>query len=685
MHSTIRPVLLAFALGAAATATSQCQPGEMEVTIDVITDDWGNETYWQLVAFGNGCDQSPLFIGGNSVITCATAGNQTSPNGGYPNNSTISEGPWCLIEGAQYSIIAIDSYGDAQASFNVYVNGASANQFSGTGGFNIWTFTVAEPAARDMGVIDLTTPLFNTVGVETAFSGTVKNFGGLPITDFTLNFSFDGTVQFTSDVSGVNVGSGQSYEFFIHGPWVPSAAGSFDFSVFATNINGLPDDVPDNDAASVALVVNEAIPDIIADYLVLSPVIVPVADDDEDLLVPRDLGFHPDRSRNEIWVINKDTENSGGSTVKFTDAGETSQSYLWQRDQNAWHFMSLPTAIAFGDNGNFSTTPGVFDANHNGGAPFTGITLWSSDPAIYALPIFGGLGSHLDMLHVTPHAQGICHERWNRYWVVDGYNHDVVMHDFRADHGPGNDYHGNAIIRRYAGMDIQRDPADHIVSHCVLDKGTGWLYVVDHGNARVIRLNTTTGTVSGPGSFGPYESYVEYSQMSGHVWEDVVTTGLVQPAGIELVGNHLLVSDHANGDIKVYDIAQPGFPLLGTIATGAPGIMGIAVGYDGRIWYVNATTNSLVRIDPDQNVGIVEAAATGVQAYPNPTNDRIFLSNTAALDGSLPVSIFDATGRIALSSNVGLARTGIDASQLAPGAYTIIIGNTAAQRVTIAR
>ena len=540
---------------------------------------------------------------------------------------------------------------------------------------------------HDMGVTDLTTPLFNTVGVNTTFTGTVKNFGGIPVTDFTLNFSLNGTVQFTSDVTGVSVGSGTTYEFNINGPWVPSVSGPVDFDVFCTNINGMPDEVPANDVRSAALVVNEAIPDIIGDYLILPPTLVPVADDDEDLLVPRDLGFHPDRSRNELWVLNKDVEGTGGSTVKFGDPGEGTQTFLWQRDQNAWHFMSLPTSIAFGDNNNFSTCPGVLDANHNpgDGVYFTGISLWSSDPAIYAQPIFGGLGSHLDMLHVTPNAQGIAHERWNRYWVVDGYNQDVVMHDFRADHGPGNDFHGNALIRRYAGIDLVRDPNEHVVSHCVLDKSTGWLYVVDFGNARVVRLNTNTGTVSGPGSFGPYENYVEYSQMSGHVWEDVATTGLIEPAGIELVGTHLLVTDHANGDIVIYDIAQANFPELGRIATGAPGIMGIAVGFDGHIWYVNASTDALVRVDPDQNVGVAEAAVSGVQVYPNPANDRLYLSNTTLLDPAGIVRLFDATGRMVLQSTIGLSRSGIDVAQLASGAYTISIGDAGAQRVTIAR
>lgn len=658
----------------------------MEVTIDVITDDYGNETYWQLVNYGNTCGQAPIFIGGNTgALTCSSAGGQTSPAGGYGNNITISEGPWCLTEGAQYSIVVIDSWGDGQASFNVYANGASIGQFSGTGGINIWPFTVLEPAMHDMGVVDLTTPLYNTVGTTTTFTGTVKNFGGLPVTSFTLNFGLNGSVAYTADITGVNIPSGGSYAFEHNGPWTPSAAGNVDLEVWASNINGSPDEVTANDIGSAQLVVNEAIPDIIGDYLVLPPTLVTVANDDQDLLVPRDLGFHPDRARNELWVINKDVEGTGGSTVKFTDAGEASQTHLWQRDPNAWHFMSLPTGIAFGDNNNFSTCPGVFDANHNGGTPFTGITLWSSDPAIYAQGLFGPLGSHLDMLHVTPHAQGIAHERWNRYWVVDGFNHDVVMHDFRTDHGPGNDYHGNAIIRRYADINITRDPNDHIVSHCVLDKNSHWLYVVDHGGDRVVRLNTLSGTVAGNATylFGQ-ESYTEYSQMTGHTWETVASSGLVEPSGIEVVGDHLLVSDHSNGDIVIYDISAPNFPEVGRIATGAPGIMGLAVGPDGHIWYVNATTNALVRVDPDQNVGIGETAVSAVQAYPNPANDRLYLSNTSTIPTNTGIVLFDATGRVVLRSSIGMARTGMDVSGLAPGAYTLTIG-TSSQRVVLAR
>lgn len=670
-----------------AAASAQCPAGELEVTIDVLTDDYGNETYWQLVPFGNTCGQSPIFIGGNTgALNCNSGGGQTSPAGGYASNTTISTGPWCLTEGAQYNIVSIDSYGDGQATFRVYANGGSIAEFNQSGGLHIFTFTVQEPVPIDMSVTALTTPLFNRIGLPTAFTGTVRNMGSETVTDFTLNVSLYGALSFTQDFTGLSIPSGNRYEFTVNGPWTPSVLGAAELSIWATNINGQSDGQPANDAMGAALWVNAAIPDLVPDYLALPPTMTVVADDDEDLLVPRDLAFHPDPARDELWVINKDVENSGGSTVRFFEPGQPTQTQLWQRDPNAWHFMSLPTGIAFGDNGDFSTCPGVYDANHNGGAPFTGITLWSSDPAIYAQNIFGGLGSHLDMLHVTPHSQGIAHERWNRYWVVDGYNHDVVMHDFRTDHGPGNDYHGDAVIRRYAGIDIQRDPNDHIVSHCEFDKRNGWLYVVDHGNQRVVRLNTQTGTVSGPGSFGPYESYVEYSQMSGHIWETVATTGLVQPAGIAISGDHLLVSDHANGDIVVYDITEgSGFPVVGTIQTNSPGIMGIEVGPDGHLWFVNATTHQLVRIDADENVGIAHALSTPLSVFPNPANDRLFISGAAGLQPDAVVHVIDATGRIALTSSIALLRDGIDIADLAPGAYTVSMTGRKAASVVIAR
>lgn len=666
---------------------SQCPNGQLEVTIDVLTDDYGNETYWQLVPFGNTCGQSPIFIGGNTgALNCNSGGTQTSPNGGYGNNATIATGPWCLTEGAQYNIVSIDSWGDGQATYRVRVNGSVIGEFNQPGGFHIFTFTVQEALELDMGVTALTTPLYNRVGLGTPYSGTLRNFGSAAITSFTLNAALDGNVVFTEVFDGVNIASGNNFEFNTTDSWIPADAGGAVLTVWASDLNGQTDEDESNDVGTANLWVNAPIPDLVPQYLQGQPTVVAVGDDDQDLLTPRDLAWHPDPARNEIWVINKDVSQTGGSTVRFFNPGAPNQTHLWQRDPNAGHFMSLPTAIAMGDNGNFATSPGIFDANQNGGDPFTGPTLWSADPTIYAFPGQGPLGSHLDMLHVNPRSQGIAHERWHRYWVVDGHVGDVVMNDFRVDHGPGNTWHGDAVIRRYGGIAIQRDPNDHIPSHCEFDKRTGWLYVVDHGNQRVMRLDTRSGSVSGPATFGPWESYVEYSNVSGHTWETVTNTGLQQPAGIAISGNHLLVSDHANGDIVVFDISEGGgFAELGRIQTGSIGIMGIEVGPDGRIWFVNASTHQLAYVEVDQTVGVHSSIARAPAVFPNPANDRLFVSHLSGAAQGEPLELIDAMGRTVLRGTGRDAQNGLDVSWLAPGTYTLRIGEAAPHRVSIAR
>ncbi len=166
--------------------------------------------------------------------------------------------------------------------------------------------------------------------------------------------------------------------------------------------------------------------------------------------------------------------------------------------------MSLPSGIAFSNNGNFATSTAVFDANHQGGASaFTGPSLWSSDPAIYAQPS-GGNGSHLDMLHESPYCMGIAAYHGNAFWVFDKNSNDIVMYDFKDDHGPGNDYHGDAIIHRYPEVSVdwinQETP-----SHLKYQKSTDQLFIMDGGNGRIIKMDASSGTVGGTPIYGPFE------------------------------------------------------------------------------------------------------------------------------------------------------------------------------------
>ena len=670
LRSTLSVVLSSFAL----LATAQCPSGESEVTIEVITDNYGYETYWELLPSGSPCGTGTIFSGGNALVGCNGAGAENQPNGGYPSNATITEGPWCLTNDAQYDIFWADDWGDNGASFNVIVNGNTIEQFVGLGATDVFTFTVNAGTPLDLTIHQSRVPLFTPAGRPVTITGDLRSLGTTTVTSMDLNYSINGGTPVVMNMTGLSITPFSYYTYSHDLPWIPAQAGNVEVAVWASNLNGQADEVPANDVATTQVRVLEPIPQIIDLYLSGEPVIETIADDDHDLLVPRDLDFHPDPDRNELWVINKDVENTGGSTVRFFGPGESDMTFQWQRDPNAWHFMSLPSGIAFADNNNFSTCPGVFDANHNGAPPFTGISLWNSDPAVYAQPGFGPLGSHIDMVHANPNCQGIAHESWNRFWVVDGYNGDITMNDFRMDHGPGMDFHDDAFIRRYRDFSISKDPNDHIVSHTVLDKNTGWLYVVDHGGQRVLRMDINTGEVSGPGAdaFTVFEPYDEYSIVSGYTWEVVANTGLIEPAGIEVIGDRLLVSDHATGEIIIYDIAASGFPELGRIATGQPGIMGITVGPDGHIWYVNATLHQLGRIAPETGVGIAETIAPAVfNVFPNPADDRLYLPLSADIDPATNIELIDMTGRSIAVHRAAELHRGLDLGALANGSYTL--------------
>lgn len=660
-----------------APSSAQCGAGEVQVTIHIITDNYGYETYWQLVPGGNACGEGTIFEGGNPTMDCGSAGAQLQVMQGYANNDTIIEGPWCLTEGALYSIHVLDDWGDGQATIEVYLNGENAGVFAGSGELNVYTFG----AERDMAVTGSTTGIFGNVNTPLRVLGTLRTFGSEPVTSFDLSYSVDGGIPTTTTVTDLTLTPGSAYEFEHAIPWMPALAGNASLSVYVSSINGGSDQNPLNDEMVTQHVISPQIPDLADEYLAADPLITLVANSDQDIVVPRDLAFHPDAARNQLWVLNKETSATGGSTVTFYNAGEPDQTHEWRQDQNAWHFMNLPTGIAMGDNNCFATSPGIFDANQNGGDPFTGPSLWSADTSIYCR-FYGGLGSHLDMLHVDPQSQGIAHECWNRYWLMSGFRGDITMNDFKEDHGPGNDYHGNAIIKRYADFSFAKDPNDHVVSHNVLDKSTGWLYVVDYGGQRVLRLNTRTGTVSGPGVYGPWEDYVEYSMVTGYDWEVIITDGLVEPAGIEVVGTHLYVSDHSNGDIIIYDISGPAVTEQGRIHTIDPGLMGITVGPDGRIWGVNATNHELLRIDPQAPSGVDSPIEDQLRCWPNPADDRLYVEMPGDLRGTGRYALVDAAGRTLTTGSVGGRIITLRTDALPDGTYALELSGQKGHRTT---
>jgi sugar lactone lactonase YvrE len=220
--------------------------------------------------------------------------------------------------------------------------------------------------------------------------------------------------------------------------------------------------------------------------------------------------------------------------------------------------------------------------------------LWSTNLDIYAQPSNGN-GSHMDMLHGSPFSMGIENEKDNIYWVFDGYNRNICRYNFNNDHGPGNDNHTDGTIYRYTEVKVKRNPA--VPSHMVLEKDKKWLYIVDGGNKRVLRMDITTGSKLKDLNL-INEPLAQYWEMSGTVWEEVipVSFGLKQPCGIEISNNRLFVSDFETGEIICFDIEKK--KELARFNTGKAGIMGIKLDTENKLWYVNASTSEVVKIEP---------------------------------------------------------------------------------------
>mgnify|MGYP000473160700 FL=1 len=667
--------------GGIYTANAQCQPGEVELELTIETDEYGYEGYWEVVPSGYNCGDSTIASGGNTSVGCNGGGAQAQTPGGYGNNTDITVGPFCLTLGASYDLIYVDDWGDGGFEFEIEINGYQIEVFEPMAGGNFTlTFVASEPPSYDIGLYSITSPqLYDNEGVKPV-EGIIFNYGTTTIDSLDISYQIDNGAILTANFTGLDLENYEPYTFSHPDLW-NATSGVHTIKTWISNLNGNADLNNENDTLITTVELGVGIPNIIDDYLSITPIIVEIGNSSDQINKPTDLDFHPLLSKKELWVINKRTESQGGSTVIYNNAGEPDQTDQQKVDGNSWHFMSLPTGIAFSKNGNFANSPGVYDANHDGGLPFTGPALWSSDLSIYAQPS-GGNGSHLDMLHVSPYSQGIASEKDNVFWVFDGNSNDIVRYDFVDDHGPGNTFHGDAIIRRYNDFSVAKDPNNKVVSHLVVSGD--WVYVVDYGNQKVFRIEMNTGSEGSTPSFGPFESVVEYKYITDYTWENVIDSGLQKPAGIDIIGDRMIVSDYETGEVIIYDIASMPATELGRISTGAEGIMGVKIGPEGKIWYVDYDANT-VNLISTWNVGVEEnSLENSIHIYPNPANESLTIDFDKSLESEIEIKVTDITGKVML--NQTLTTRVINTSEWTNGVYLIHLSDnhhTFTQKVII--
>ena len=315
---------------------------------------------------------------------------------------------------------------------------------------------------------------------------------------------------------------------------------------------------------------------------------------------PRDLEFNPERPE-ELWVIDETLEGA----VIFFDALLPDRRWEPRVDVAGAHFMAHVSSLAFGADSTFGTCHESRNEVDPTAPDFMGPTLWSSDLNVYARigqrGEDGRNGSHLDMLHQSPMCMGIAHEEVNVYWVADGAGGPhgsgglphIVRYDFGVDHGPGRSDHSDGRVRRY--VEAEFHPVEGVPSHLARDPNSDWLYFLETGRGKVMRLDTTTGRVTRQLNLN-HELLAEYSEVTGVTVEEWATEGLEQPTGIAVGPERIFVSDFATAEIIAYDHEGQ---ELGRMDTRANEIMGITLGPEGRLWFVDAGFAEVVRVLPE--------------------------------------------------------------------------------------
>jgi hypothetical protein len=346
----------------------------------------------------------------------------------------------------------------------------------------------------------------------------------------------------------------------------------------------------------------------------------------DNLSVPQDLKFSPVPSRkNELWVINYGDVNNGGYMTIFYDAGKATQRSEYRHDIYSYHFMVLPTALAMGsaDSGYFATIGEALNSNGDVTSTFMGPVLWDSDTTKFARVHQDDqmLGSHIDMLHQSPYSMGIAFDTLNQYWVFDGYHGCLYHYDFNKSHGYGGDDHSDGKLLKYKEVKLKR--IANLPSHMIVDKSTGWLYIVDNGNKRIIRVDTKSGNL-GNDLTAPDEYLEQYAEMTGVKFE-TVDSGFTNLSGIAYFDGRLLVGNKGTGDIRVYNTTTSAKPTyIGTIKTSDAGMTGLTIGPDSTIWYVNTTKNEIIRLSAG-------AAAPIATTLISPANTATQIAVPAAL------------------------------------------------------
>ena len=419
-------------------------------------------------------------------------------------------------------------------------------------------------------------------------------------------------------------------------------------------------------------------------YVTGTPTFIEIGNSSDKITGPTDLDFHPDRPK-ELWVGNHGG-SSGGSMVIFSDATTDNPSSVYRKDVSAGHFMLKMTAFSIGGDepgsSGFATAQGSMG---NGGSLFMGPSLYPATAAEFGIKN-GPNGCHLDMLHQSPYGLGIAHIAANKYYYNDGYRGAILMYDFAIDHGPGNDDHSDGVVRRYEGLNLPTvsGTTTPLPQHIAFDKASNWLYVCDSKSGKIWRLKTNSGTEGS--SISPYgEPLASFKKITGATFESYINLpgGL---AGIDYVDGRLIASDFDSGEIIIIDatgstgVELGRFSVPGVTASETGHALGVKIGPDGRIWYVNYRDDKIYKVEPEIDLTTVKefTNSENIEVYPNPSSGLVNVRfNSGKINDKYTVRVIDLIGKEVMNENIYLNNKveNFDFSYLPKGVYELNIAS----------
>jgi hypothetical protein len=255
------------------------------------------------------------------------------------------------------------------------------------------------------------------------------------------------------------------------------------------------------------------------------------------------------------------------------------------------HFLRKPSSLAFGADADRSLA--TCQESTNGGDGFMGPVAWTSVLGTFE----GGTNSHYDMLHESNNCMGIAWHTARSYWVFNGLLGVIDRVDFHGWHpdaagGLGGHDHTDGEYFRYKDAKVKRVAG--VVSSMQVDQAEGLLYVADTGNGRIAKM--ATGGAIGARIGSTFDEVPMYLAAGGLV--DVVPSGTVtQPSGLAIVNGLIYTSDAATGKLYAFDKTGTKVNWLDT-GLGAGHVGSIAIGPDGKLYFLDTPGNTLYRVDP---------------------------------------------------------------------------------------